>query len=178
MMWLAASPSAAAPAAAPAADVKPKRRAAAVSPVQRAEPAAAALVPAPAVEPIRGDVFGLPTLDIGGGRARWARPRDDTPPPPVPPPDAYAQGAREAARAQIMAALQQRLGALPQAEADGRCEAGDEPVLVCDSAALAEALQANAAALSGLLKAYRGADPRIAVAALAHSQGRYTLELR
>lgn len=134
-------------------------------------------MPAAQVEPVRGDVFGLPTLDLGGGRAR-ARPHDDAP-PPVPPADAFAQHAREAARTQIAFALQQRLGMLPPADADGRCEPSDgDAALACDSDALAQVLQSEAAALAGLLKAFRGVDPRITVAAVTHAQGRYALELR
>lgn len=193
LMWLAAPKSAVVPAAplqpaTRAAVRKPRRVAAAVRPARTevAATARAAEPPQPA-EPISGAVFGLPTIGYGGGGpARWMSARAAPPATPTapqaPPPQAVAQTVQDAGRSQIALVLQQKLAALPPpAEGgDGRCALHDDrdTPLACDNEPLQRALQADAAALSGLLQAYRGMDPRIAGIALAFTRGLYRLELR
>jgi hypothetical protein len=191
LMWLTAARPAAAPAPLPPAaraGVRKARRVAAVALPARAQPVATARAAEPRqpAEPISGAVFGLPTIGYGGsGAARWMRARAEppaTPAAPLAPPQALAQTVQDAGRAQIALVLQQKLAALPPpAEGgDGRCALHDDrdTPLACDSEPLQRALQADAAALSNLLQAYRGMDPRIAGVALAFTHGLYRLELR
>ncbi len=145
--------------------------------------------PAPAPAPtVTGVAFAPPRIGFGGtGTTRGMPPpsaTDTTAAPPqrvMPPPQALAQAARQAGLQQIALALQQQLGALPQPEGvSGRCalqEQASDVELACDSASLQQALAEHLAALSGLLKAWRGLSPQPGAAAIAYAQGRYQLDL-
>ncbi|MED5617797.1 hypothetical protein [Ideonella sp. BN130291] len=205
--WLALAP-AAAPAPAPATsartDTPPPRaprpaaaRKQAAAPTAAPSPkalaqAAVAALPAPepaasAPQAIAGVAFAPAAIGWGGRAPRpWAAMPSIQPLPPsastAPPPEAALARMQDAARAQIALALQQQLGRLPAPSTgvQGRCAppasgAGD---LACDSDALQQAVSAQAAALAGLLRAYRGADPRVTDVALAYTDGRYQLQLR
>jgi hypothetical protein len=99
----------------------------------------------------------------------------------MPPPQALAQAARQAGLQQIALALQQQLGVLPQPQGiAGRCtlpEPAADGELACDSETLQQALGDHLAALSGLLKAWRGLSPQPRAVAIAYAQGRYQLDL-
>lgn len=108
------------------------------------------------------------------------------PPPPAQPlqpdPRALAQAQREGGRAQLVAALEQRLGALapPLTPGEGSCRlaAQAEPAeLDCDNAALHDAVTPQAAALSDLLQAYRSLDSRTGGLLIGYSRGHYEVTL-
>ena len=145
--------------------------------------------PAPVPQPtVTGVAFAPPRIGFGGtGTTRGMPPPSPTdaaaaPPQRVmPPPQMLAQAARQAGMQQIALALQQQLGTLPQPEGiSGRCalqEQASDVELACDSASLQQALAEHLAALSGLLKAWRGLSPQPGPAAIAYAQGRYQLDL-
>lgn len=146
--------------------------------------------PSPAPEEISGAVFALPQLGFGGAAARsnWMRSAAPTAPPPPPAqplqpdPRALAQAQREGGRAQLVAALEQRLGALapPLTPGEGSCRlaAQAEPAeLDCDNAALHDAVTPQAAALSDLLQAYRSLDSRTGGLLIGYSRGHYEVTL-
>ncbi|MEO8805757.1 MAG: hypothetical protein ABI433_06725 [Burkholderiaceae bacterium] len=142
--------------------------------------------PAQAAEAISGTVFALPRIGYGGPPVTtWMRASAPPPPSPArfaqPDPRAQAHAHREAGRAQLMAALEQLLGALqtPAGSVDGWCalDAQAQPQLDCDSSALRDATRPRAEALSGLLQAYRGMDSTAQGLSIEFSQGRYQVSL-
>jgi hypothetical protein len=90
---------------------------------------------------------------------------------------AQAHAAREAGRAQLADALQHQLAeaAASLEGGNGACAlaTGPDAQLACDNEHLSLALAPRAAALAGLLQAYRSMEPRTAGLAIAVVQGRY-----
>ena len=89
---------------------------------------------------------------------------------------------REGGRGQLIAALEQRVDELPPplGSGEGSCALDarpEEPRLDCDSVALHDAVTPQAAALSGLLQAWRGIDSHADRLSIAFSQGRYRVSL-
>jgi hypothetical protein len=154
-----------------------------------AQAAQAAPAPAPAAsEPVRGIAFAVPAIDLGLGPASRGALRAGGAGPAAPaaahgpPPEVLAQAARQAGLAHIAHALQQRLAELqaPQAPAGGECTPADDPAspLACDNGALQDALRDEAPALAGLLRAYRGLDPRLQRVALSYTGQGFRLDAR
>ena len=157
--------------------------------------ATAAPVPPAVDQAISGAVFALPHIAFGGAAApsRWiraARPPSvatATPASPAPPrlmapdPGTLAHAWHAAGRAELIAALGRQIGALtaPADTGAGSCRlaAQAETALDCDSPALHEALTPQAAALSGLLQAYRSMERRAGVLLIGYSNGRYEVSL-
>jgi hypothetical protein len=96
--------------------------------------------------------FGPPRIGLGlGGASRWLHPQPAPQPQmQAPPPAALAQAAQEAMRRQVLAALQQRLSSMPQAD-DRRCAPHDGPEDDCerDSARVATGNAAPSADTGG-----------------------------
>lgn len=155
--------------------------------VATARDAAVADAPVPPADPINGAVFGLPHIGFAAGAVStgWMRiarppasPAQAAPPDPSALANLHAQ--REARRAQLTAALDQRIGALPApvGDRDGSCALGTPAArLECDNAALHDAVMPQAAALSGLLQAYRSIDSRVGGLSIGFSNGRYEVSL-
>jgi hypothetical protein len=128
---------------------------------------------APRAEPVSGAVFALPSIGFGApAAARWMRP----PPSIAPPPPAFMAQA-QAAREQILDALQRQMSDLPAPAEDGACSVRLEPMthLACDSESLHEAVSRREEALAGLLQALRSFQPEGAAPRIAYAQGRYLL---
>ena len=140
---------------------------------------------APSAEPITATVFALPHIRFGGGAGStsWMKMKTaQSPAPPVLPateadPMAQAHAQREARRGLLVAALEQQVAALqaPVGSGTGACAlaAPAQARLDCDDNALHAALAPHAAALSGLLQAYRSIDSRASGLSIGFSQGRY-----
>jgi len=146
----------------------------------------AAQAPAAPAETIDGSVFALPHIGGLGGNAapRWMKTQGlPAMPPPsfAPPPAMHMHAVREAARIQLMLALQQQVSdwPVPDDAADGVCslQAQADVQLACDNAPLQQVVGAQAAGLSGLLEAYRGLDPSVSLLSIAYQQGRYRVSL-
>lgn len=97
----------------------------------------------------------------------------------TPPPEVAVQRGIEAARAQMMHAMQLELGRLPLPgdAGEGRCtpRTAQVPALSCDNAMLQRAVDARSAALAALLSAYGRVDAQAAGAAIEFRNGRYRL---
>jgi len=176
-----------------AAAARPRDHAPAAVPLRAPEAVAAtrgaatAEAPMPPPDAISGAVFGLPHIGFAAGAVStgWMRvarppafPAQAAPPDPSALANQHAQ--REARRAQLAAALDQRIGALPApvGDGDGSCALGTPSErLECDNAALHDAVMSQVAALSGLLQAYRGLDARVGGLSIAFSNGRYEVSL-
>ena len=134
-------------------------------------------------EAINGRVFGLPRIDFGGPPSTgWMRASTPTPAQSAQPdPMARGHDVREAGRAQLVAALEQQLGALqtPTGDGNGSCalDTQTQPQLDCDNNALRDAITPQAGVLSGLLQAYRGIDSRASSLSIGFNQGRYQVSL-
>lgn len=147
---------------------------------EKLEPVAA---PPSSAEPIAGIALAMPTLSLpGAAPKRWVNPPPSPAAAPALPPamlfaQAQALAAREAGRSQLDLALQQQLAEAspPSADAEGSCTLPAEPQahLACNTDGLMQALGPRAAALSGLLLAYRSMEPRASGLAIAVVQGRY-----
>ena len=97
-------------------------------------------------------------------------------------PQEVALRQREASRGQLIAALERRVDELPPplGSGDGSCALHpqpEQPRLDCDSDALHDAVRPQAAALSGLLQAWRSINSEADGLSIAFSQGRYRVSL-
>jgi hypothetical protein len=142
--------------------------------------------------PVHGLAFAVPRLRVGlapamgpatttAGAAGAPTP-SPRPSPPRPPPSWLVEPMQQAALHEFGQRLQQHLWALarPADTQPGHCRlaSDDAGALVCDRPALQAVVAADAPALAGLMRAYRGAAAPDATVALAYAQQRFRIELR